>query len=107
MEEQKHSKLGMISLAFGIMGVICLVAFFAIANTQREYFVIGDGDIKEMSFLCFFPCLVFSIIGTILSAAGFMSENRKKVFAALGLVFSGNMLFISICTLLVMTYMIE
>lgn len=91
MERSPHSGLGIVSFIASIVTGILMLVVFLVAGLME---VSTPGGIDENSpaavlvGLFFFALLGAAAIGLALGVAGLLQENRQKVFAVLGTIFS-------------------
>ncbi len=92
--EKKHSRFGIASFIISIIcGVLVYVPLFTVAFTQIE-----TGSNESYGYLAIvFGSLCINFIGIGLGIAGLFEKNRKKIFAILGLVFSGLTILGLVC----------
>jgi len=91
MQEQnkillKHSGLGKASFIISILVLICyLIMFF-----------LGDTVIKITYQIMLIILIILNVTGVGLGIAGARKKNARIIFALLGLIFNGILLYISI-----------
>ncbi|MEW9094857.1 MAG: hypothetical protein AB2417_07200 [Clostridiaceae bacterium] len=82
-----HSKLGIASFAFALVGIVLFIISIILlvkTNNQGAYQEITSSDIKGTILLLISG--VLSFVGIGLGVAGMITKNRKKIFPAIGII---------------------
>ena len=97
-----HSGLGITAL---VLSVLCGVSMFGLVLLAGIMEASTPGGINEespeaiMLGLCILGGILLSFIGLGLGIAGLFQGNRKKLFAVLGVIFNGMIVF-GMCVLM-------
>ncbi|MDR2081386.1 MAG: hypothetical protein LBP54_05815 [Campylobacteraceae bacterium] len=104
--ELKHSGLGIASFILSVINIVSIFVLFVIAGALN---VSGEEDeatdVIIGAFFLFF--MLTTIISIGLGIAGLVVKDRKRMFAALGLIFSVVIFLLSIFLIIVGLYMIS
>jgi hypothetical protein len=97
-EEKGHSRLGVASFVLATFAGLLLFVLFAVAGYLEVSTPGGieDGPVAVACGLALLAAGALELVALALGLAGLAEANRKKVFAILGVVFSGLALFGSI-----------
>lgn len=104
MAEPKHSGLGIASFAISVLSGILIFVMFVVAGVMESSTPGGmdeESPAAIMLGLSLFAFVFLSLLAFVLGIAGLFQSNRKKVFAVLGLVFSGMVIFGTVGLILV------
>ena len=91
MEEQPHSGLGIASFILSIVSGVLIFLLVVVAGVIEATTPGGmdeESAVAVMVGLCLFALLFVSLVALVLGIAGLVQQDRKKIFAILGTVFS-------------------
>jgi len=104
----KHSRLGIASFIMAVISIagIILAIFLLVSaiGSQLDPAAIQAGELPTLpeglmksvitATGLFFLFIILSLIGAVLGVAGLFQKDRLKLFAILGLVFNGLLVFL-------------
>ena len=100
---QKHSGLGIASFIISIVTGVLMFLLIAIAGIMESSTPGGiDENSAEAALIGFLAIgfLLLDLVAIGLGIGGLVQENRKKVFAILGVSFSGSTIFFTLAIML-------
>ncbi len=104
MEEEKHSGLGIAAFVMSLVFGVLMLVLFVVAGVMETS---TPGGVDENSpeamllGLLIIGCLLGLLVALALGIAGLFQRERKKVFAILGIIFSGFAVFGTIVLMLI------
>lgn len=98
----KHSGPGIASFVIGLLSILTMIISMVVMIAGLADYIDENGNLfvpdqEEFAtdpsvlggILLFFLGMLLSVVGVVLGIVGCVIRNRKRVFAILGLVFSG------------------